>query len=261
MSNEKSFAGIFFGGALKSNPVLIHCVALCPVIIASSNLGDSFFIALALTADLLISSFIASAMLKKVPRFIRVAIYLLIGLAIICPVLWIIENKTLINLPLGMRVFLPLIAVNSATALHCETYAVKNSLSSSIKAALASALGISLVLVICGALREIIGKGSLLGNEFHFAFTLPGLSMPFGCLIILGFLAALLKGVFSGERTKRKPAPSNDQPEETELDLGDFDPEAFDLFPQADDDYDYLLSSVNELIDSFTSDSDGGDGE
>ena len=179
MNNEKSFAGIFFGGALKSNPVLIHCVALCPVIIASSNLGDSFFIALALTADLLISSFIASAMLKKVPRFIRVAIYLLIGLAIICPVLWIIENKTLINLPLGMRVFLPLIAVNSATALHCETYAVKNPLSSSIKAALASALGISLVLVICGALREIIGKGSLLGNEFHFAFTLPGMSMPF----------------------------------------------------------------------------------
>jgi electron transport complex protein RnfE len=257
MDKKYSLSSMMYAGAFKYNPVLIQCVALCPVVAATQNLKDAFFIAVAVFADMLVTSFISSLMLKKTARFVRVAVYLILGLILICPVLWVIEFRTLVNMSFTMRVFLPLVAINSATAVHCETFAVKNDVRTAVNDSVAAGVGIGTVMVICGALREIIGSGSILGRSFNFKFTLPGMAMPVGCLVILGFAAAVLQSVTS-RKTKVKPERTevSAQPEEVELDVdGEFEPEQIDidLTYDNDDEYAYLLSSVNELIDSFTS--------
>ena len=261
MDKKYSLSSMMYAGAFKYNPVLIQCVALCPVIGATQNLKDAFFIAVAVFADMLVTSFISSLLLKKAARFVRVAVYLILGLLLVCPVLWFIEFRTLVNMSFTMRVFLPLVAINSATAVHCETFAVKNDVRTAVNDSVAAGVGIGAVMVICGALREIIGSGTVLGRTLNFRFTLPGMALPAGCLVILGFAAAVLQSVTSkGAKAKPEHTEVSAQPEEVDLAVdGEFEPEQIDLdlTYEDDDEYAYLLSSVNELIESFTSKEDG----
>ena len=250
------FSDVLFKGAIEYNPTLIQCVGLCPIILASTSLKDSFLMSAVIIVDLLVTSLIASALLKNVARYIRVALYLVIGLALIVPILWFIENKTLMNMTLGMRVFIPLIAVNSITAVHCEQFAVKNDVRIAVYDSLAAGIGASIVMIICGAMREVMGSGSILGYDLGLSFKLSGMAMPYGCLIILGFMAAILKTVFSSEKKKVKKPVENIQPEEVTLNIeNELEPESVDLdlsIEENDDEYAYLLASVNELIDSFS---------
>ena len=194
MSNTNiSFKDMLVKGALIFNPVLIQLVGLCPVVAASTTLAGSAALSVALFIELTATCVIASALFKKVPRWIRVPLYLVIGLILICPVLWFIETKTLINISLGMKIYIPLIAINSVTAVHCEQFAVKNSVRHSFYDAAAVSIGASAVMLIVGATREIFGSGSLAGVKLELPVIFKGMAMPFGCLILLGFMAAGLK--------------------------------------------------------------------
>ncbi len=193
MSNNISFKDMLVKGGLIFNPVLIQLVGLCPVVAASTTLAGSVALSVALFVELTATCVIASALFKKLPRWVRVPLYLLIGLALICPLLWYMETKTLINMSLGMKIYIPLIAVNSVTAVHCEQFAVKNSVKLAFYDAAAVSLGASVVMIIVGAIREIFGSGSLAGVKLDLPVIFKGMAMPFGCLILLGFMAAGLK--------------------------------------------------------------------
>lgn len=192
-NNNITFRDMLVKGALIFNPVLIQLVGLCPVVAASTTLAGSVALSVALCVELTATCVIASALFKKVPRWVRVPLYLLIGLALICPVLWYIETKTLINVSLGMKIYIPLVAINSVTAVHCEQFAVKNSVKMAFFDAAAVSIGASAVMLIVGAVREIFGSGTLAGVKLDLPVIFKGMAMPFGCLILLGFMAAGLK--------------------------------------------------------------------
>lgn len=283
-----TFRDIFFKGAVQYNPVLIQCVALCPVIMATATLKNAVFAAIILSLELLITCAIASLLLKKLPRFIRVAVYLIIGLLIVCPALWYLETSPLYELDTGMKIYISLIAINSITAVRCETFSVKNSVNVAIYDAFASAVGTSGVLLIVGIIREIIGKGTIAGTAINIPVTLSGISLPFGCLIILGFLAAVLKAI-NGKITAMSEDDDSDETDEENFDEpetnsedetpqqeeqaeaqdeNDAETEAvyeiptetdLDLADSEDDEYLDLLSSVNELIEKFSSNNGGED--
>lgn len=249
-------------GTFEYNPVLIQCVGLCPVILASTSVQSALAMTAVTFADLLITSILASTVMKKWQRYIRVVFYLIIGMLIIFPILWFIENKTIMNMTLGMRIFLPLIAVNSVTAVHCEQFAVKNGLRPAVFDAIAAGLGTGIVMLLCGTLREIGGKGTFLGYPLGVSFKLSGMLMPYGCLVILGFAAAVLNKTYTRKPRRAKKEPVSSGPEEVSLDIDSGkDPEQIDMDFTFDDDeeYEYLLSSVNELIESFSMDSERED--
>ncbi len=243
---ELSFKNIFIKGAVIFNPVLIQFAGLCPVIAASASLKSSLILSAVLCLDLIITCVAASALLKKVPRWLRMPIYLLIGLAIICPLLYFAENSLLTDLSLSMRIYIPLIAVNSVTAVHCEQFAVKNSVRAAFYDASAVGLGASAVFIICGAVREVLGSGTVAGIPISLPVTLKAAAMPFGCLILLGFLSALLRAftkrfypeyflpakseknvrVNSREENKVLPEKPKSEPEKEnlgEISLGDYE--------------------------------------
>lgn len=262
MDDNKRFS---FKEAITENPVLFQCVGLCSIIAGTSTLKDSLFIAVLIAADLIITCTLASALFKRMPRYVRIALYLVIGLAIIYPVLWYIENRTLIEVTLGMRIIIPLIAVNSVTAVHCETYSVKHSVGSAFADALSASFGTAIVAIICGIIREIIGKGSIGGYALDMKFTMSTMSMPFGCLVLLGFLAAIIKALVSvSGRSRSASTDSNapEQPEEIDLGIEQTDaPEAVDMIIADYDDIDSILSSTDEFLRSLNGYNQGGDGE
>ena len=197
MNNNVSFKDMLIKGAVIFNPVLIQLVGLCPVVAASTTLSTSVVLSAALCLDLILTCVIASALFKKIPRWIRVALYLIIGLALVCPILWYIETFTLVNLGLGLKIYLPLLAINSVTAVHCEQFAVKNDVKLAFYDACAVGIGGSAVCILVGTVREIFGLGSLAGVKLDLPVTFRGMALPFGCLVLLGFFAAGLKAFIS----------------------------------------------------------------
>lgn len=206
MSNNLSFKDVFIKGAVLYNPVLIQLVGLCPVVAASTTLARAAMLSVVLCIELVVTCVIASAFFKKIPRWIRVPLYLIIGTAIICPLLWYIETRSLIDLSLSMKIYVPLIAVNSMTAVHCEQFSVKNSVKLSLYDAAAAGFGASLVFVAVGAIRELLGASTIGGIHVDLPITFKGMSLPFGCLILLGFMAALLK-TFISRRSSETEEP------------------------------------------------------
>lgn len=195
MSNNLSFKDVFTKGAIIYNPVLIQLVGLCPVVAASTTLARAAMLSGILCGVLIITCVFASLFLKKVSRWLRVPLYLIISIAIICPAMWYIETKTLINISLGMEIFLPLVAVNSMTAVHCEQFSVKNSVKLSFYDATAAGIGASLIFIITGAIRELLGSSTIGGMPVNLPITFKGMALPFGCFVLLGFMAAALKAI------------------------------------------------------------------
>lgn len=223
MSNNLSFKDVFIKGAIIFNPVLVQLVGLCPVVAASTTLKSAAMLSAVACAELIVVCVTASALLKKLPRWVRVPLYLVIGLVLLCPVLWYIETKTLINLSLGMKIYIPLIAINSVVAVHCEQFAVKNSVKLAFYDAAAVGLGASVIFIAVGAIREILGSSSIGGIPLNLPIAFKGMALPFGCLIILGFMAAGLKTFVSKRYPEylevsapvaRKKAPEAEAPAE-----------------------------------------------
>lgn len=197
MNKSPSFKDIFLKNAVIFNPVLIQLAGLCPVVAASTNLKSAVMLSAVALAELIAVSVIASALLKKLPRWVRVPLYFVIGLVLICPALWYVETQTLAALSMSMKIFIPLIAINSVVAVHCEQFAVKNDVKTAFFSSVAAGIGASVVFIVAGALREIIGLSSLGGIELNLPVAFRGMTLPFGCLILLGFMSAALKTFIS----------------------------------------------------------------
>ncbi len=192
-NNNVSFKDIFLKGAVIFNPVLVQLVGLCPVVAAATNLQRAAVLSVIACIDLIAVCVIASAFLKKFSRWIRVVLYFVIGLILICPLLWYVETKTLINLSLGIKVFVPIVAINSVVAVHCEQFAVKNDVKLAFYDAAAVGIGASVVMIVVGAIREVLGYSTIGGIALNLPVAFKGMTLPFGCLILLGFMAAGLK--------------------------------------------------------------------
>lgn len=229
MSNNISFKDVFIKGAVIYNPVLIQLVGLCPVVAASTTLARASMLSAVLCIELIVTCVIASALFKKIPRWVRVPLYLIIGTAIICPILWYVETRTLINLSLGMKIYIPLIAVNSMTAVHCEQFSVKNSVKLSFYDAAAAGIGASIVFIIVGVVRELLGNSAIGGMQVNLPITFKGMALPFGCLILLGFMAAALRSFVKRfypepvetETPVIKGVPADENSEVTEVEIFD----------------------------------------
>jgi Na+-translocating ferredoxin:NAD+ oxidoreductase RnfE subunit len=192
MAENKNSGGTVLKGAVIFNPVLIQLAGLCLVAAASSDVITALVFSVVFMADTLICCFTASLLLKKIPRWLRVAFYLIIGSAVIYPVARASEI-TGISLNPRMQMYLPLLALNSVTSVHCEQYAVKHSVGKAVEDAFAVSVGFGAVMMILGMIREVLGNGTFAGLDIGITVKLSGLLMPFGAFIVLGYLAMALK--------------------------------------------------------------------
>lgn len=187
---------VFEQGVIIRNPILVQVIGLCPAVAASADLFVSIALSALVCVLLLVCESVASLFLKKVPRSIRVGLYFLIGLAV-CTATTYYAEIYMPELLQHAGVYLPLMAASSAAALRSETFAAKHSFRLSFFDALGNGIGASLVLILSGFVRGLLGAGKI-GHTVVFATPpLRGLAMPFGGFIVLGFSAALLKWTIS----------------------------------------------------------------
>lgn len=191
-----SFSDALFSSTFIHNPVLIQAAGLCAIVAVATTLKTAVLLAAAFFPVLIITQVFACLALKRVPRWIRVAIYLLIGTAIIAGIIYVIDTF-MPEISLGAGIYLALTAANSIIALHCEKLAVKTDLRHAFFDSVATALGYAAVIIPVGALREMIGSSTIWGANIKVPMTFPAILMPFGGFLFLAFFAAALKALIN----------------------------------------------------------------
>ena len=93
-----------------------------------------------------------------------------------------------------LGVFVPLIVVNCIILARAESFASKNKVLPSILDGLAMGIGFTIALCLLGAIREILGGGTILGFKlFGGVVPLSIMALPAGGFMALGFLIALVQ--------------------------------------------------------------------
>jgi len=158
-------------------------------------------------------------------------IYTLLGVLINIP-LWMFFARFAPNETANVSIFLPILAVNSLVALHCERVAVKAPLKETFLDALSATIGYTLIIFIVAIVREVLGSGTFYSIKLNLPVQFKGLLLPLGGFLMLGFLAAFFKS-----RIKKKYPEENPE-------------EAFNLSEISQSHYEDIRTLVREDFDS-----------
>ena len=202
---NKSMFSIFTNGVIKENPVLVLLLGTCPTLAVSIMAVNGLGMGIAATA-VLIGSNVAISLLKNViPDKVRIPCYIVIIAGFVTIVQLLVKAYApAIDQALG--IFLPLIVVNCIILGRAEMYANKNSVLSSAIDGLGMGIGFTLVLLIMGSIREIIGFGTWFGIPLTENLFTPiaVIIMPAGGFFVYGMLIALVNYLTKGKAIKRK---------------------------------------------------------
>ena len=212
MNNKSSTFKTIRNSALVKNPLLFEAIGLCPVVAIAHSLKLAVFLAVVTAVELILCEVITSKFLKNVRRYWRVALYAVFGVAIIFPIMYM-TNRLFPNVSANFGVYLPLMAVNSLIALHCERVAVKNDVKTSLIDAVSSSLSYGVVAIIVGFLRELLANGTIWDHSLNIPFRLPAFLMPFSGMLLMGFLAAGLKAFINAKYPEANPNKAFDTSE------------------------------------------------
>lgn len=178
--------------AVIKNPVLFEAIGIAPVVAMATSLKTSIILTVITAVELLIIELVTCKFLKMLKSRFRVLVYAVLGVFINLPMLslfsYFAPNETA-----KVSIFLPIIAVNSLIALHCERFAVKHSIRESLIDALSSSFGYGLIVMLTGLLREILGSGTVYGHDLSSKLSFSGLLLPFGGFLVLGYISAFFK--------------------------------------------------------------------
>ncbi len=176
-----------FKGSFIHNPVLTQVIGICPIVAVATTVKNAFTISLALFLSLTVCEAVTSLLLKKIKRYIRVALYSVVSAVVIA-----LFEPLLIFSDSAPGIFLYLIAVNALIVIRCEKFACRTNLRNSLVDSVACSVGFGAVALIVGALRELMTYGTVFPAE-NVLPKITASAMPFTALIITGILAALHK--------------------------------------------------------------------
>lgn len=179
-------------GLLLRNPVLERGLVLAPVVVASYNCENSLLLGLAFMGITILTVFFSSFIPRRIPYTVRTILYILVACAFYVPVAMLMEYL-FPGGPLRAGVFLPLLVANSLIIVKSESRFHRQKRGRMLFDLLCSTLGFLGVIVLLGAVRELLGRGTLFGRTVQEAFTVPAVLMPFSGFILVGLLSAAVQ--------------------------------------------------------------------
>jgi len=170
MKQQTTATDEFVKGLWKENPVFIQVLGMCPVLAVSNTARNALAMGLATMFVLVMSNTVVSLLRRFIPKQVRIATYILIIATFVTVVEYVIQAISL-DLHKALGAFISLIVVNCLILGRAEAFASKNTLGRSILDGLGMGLGFVFALFCLGAVREILGSGSLFGARlFHAGF-------------------------------------------------------------------------------------------
>lgn len=184
-----------FQEIIVKNPVLIGTIGLCPIVAICTSLKAALIMSAITILTLIIAQALSSLVLRHLPQWFRMGLYMLVGMLVVVPFILLVEKLDPTAM-LALGIYFPLLAVNPVIVRQCEREGVNIGLSESFFNSLCAGFGYSAVLIIVGIIREILGNGTIWGVSVLPITPAAGMLMPMGGFVILAFLAALLRTYF-----------------------------------------------------------------
>jgi electron transport complex protein RnfE len=192
----KSIAQEFTKGLWEEIPPFRLVLGLCPVLAVTKTVENGIGMGLATTFVLVCSNILVSSLRKVIPGKVRIACFIII-IATFVTVVELVMQAYTYPLFLKLGIFIPLIVVNCIVLGRSEAFAFKNGVIRSLADGLGIGIGFTLALASLGAVRELLGNGTLTIWEssiqvfgpsfqpFTFMVEAPGAFMCLGLMLCL----------------------------------------------------------------------------
>ena len=194
MNQWKNFSKGFF----KENAVFVLLLGLCPTLGVTSSAINGLAMGLATTFVLVMSNLVIALIKNLIPDKVRIPVFIVV-IASFVTIVQLTMEAFVPSLYKALGLFIPLIVVNCLILGRAEAFASKNTIGSSLIDGLGMGLGFSMALTMLGAVREILGSGSIFDIKFvgDDASTILLFVLSPGAFIALGYLIAILNRVRS----------------------------------------------------------------
>jgi electron transport complex protein RnfE len=186
---------VLTNGFIKENPVFILVLGMCPTLAVTSSVMNALGMGLSATFVLICSNIIISLIKGFTPAKIRIPVFIVV-IATFVTVVDMMMGAYLPALHKSLGLFIPLIVVNCIILGRAEAFASKNNVFNSTLDGIGMGLGFTLALTIIGAIREILGAGTILNiailpKAYIESPMLVAILAP-GAFITVGFLMAII---------------------------------------------------------------------
>ena len=149
-----------YNGIWKENPLLVLVLGTCPTLAVTTSAINGVGMGLSTTAVLVFSNVIIAALRKVIPDRLRLPAEIVIVASLVTVVDMLMQGFTP-EMYESLGVYIPLIVVNCIILGRAEAYAMKNGPIVSLFDGIGMGLGFTIALVIIGAVREVIGAGTI----------------------------------------------------------------------------------------------------
>jgi electron transport complex protein RnfE len=202
--NKAIYKELRWQGLWKNNPGIVQLLGLCPLLAVTNTVTNALGLAIATLFVLVASNTLISLIRHHVQKAIRIPIFVMI-IASLVTCVQLLMNAYTYELYLSLGIFIPLIVTNCIIIGRAEAFASKNSVKHAAYDGLMMGLGFGGVLLLLGAIREVLAQGTLLdGIEtmlgewssvltitlYHTDTSFLLAALPPGAFIIMGIIIA-----------------------------------------------------------------------
>ena len=187
---KQNFFNVFLNGLIFENPTFTLMLGMCPTLAITTAASNGIGMGLATTFVLVCSNLFISLLRNFIPEKVRIPAFIVV-IASFVTMIDLFMKAYLPDLSASLGMYIPLIVVNCIILGRAEAFASKNGIVDSALDGIGIGLGFTLSLTAIGAVREILGAGSIFG------YTFAGDVMPLlfilapGGFLVLGYLMVL----------------------------------------------------------------------
>ena len=196
----------FIDGLWTRNVATTQLLGLCPLLAVSYNIKNALGLSIASTFVLVSSSYLTSVLRNGIPENIRLPCFVLV-IATFTTIAHTIMQAYAWDVYQQIALFVQIIVTNCMILGHVESVASKQNVVTSVVTATGTALGFSLVLLVLGGVRQLLG------------LLTPFVTQPVGSFFVIGLALALvnlLQGRTFVGHSKQPPPDANNSQQEIE---------------------------------------------
>lgn len=178
---------VFIKGLWRENPVFVMLLGMCPVLAVTNSVINSLAMGAATTFVLFMSSTIVSLIRRWIPKQVRIASFILVIATFVTVVEYLMQAISL-EIHKALGAFISLIVVNCVILGRAEAFASKNTVGRAMLDALGMGVGFTFACLCLGAVRELLGNGTLAGVSLFGPNFEPWsiMVLPGGAFFVLG---------------------------------------------------------------------------
>lgn len=181
---------ILLRGIIRENPTFVLILGMCPTLGTTTSAINGAGMGIATMFVLVMSNVVISLIKNLIPDKVRIPAFIVV-IASCVTIVQLLMEAYVPSLYETLGVFIPLIVVNCIILGRAEAFASKNGVLDSALDGLGMGMGFTLSLTLLGAVRELLGSGSLFGYKFIEGDGMIAFVLAPGAFIALGYLMVL----------------------------------------------------------------------